>query len=75
MPRDVVSYLTPSDHKLVSKAAKRGPAAMQKVIDAIARRSAKTAFQKNQRVATELKDEVDRSVGLQNLLRPVRKTK
>jgi hypothetical protein len=75
MPRDVLTYLTPADTRLVARAKKRGDAAANKVIQAIARRAAKTSFDKNQKIAQEMRDEVDRSVGLQNLLRPVRAPK
>jgi hypothetical protein len=54
VPVDVTLLLTESDHRLVSKAAKRGPAAAKKVMDAIAKRAAATAYAKNQRIAKEI---------------------
>jgi hypothetical protein len=60
MPVDVTLLLTKADHKLVAKAAKRGPAAARKVMDAIAKRAAATAYAKNQKIANEIEDPVDR---------------
>jgi hypothetical protein len=60
MPIDVSRLLTKADHRLVAKAAKRGPVAAKKVMDAIAKRAAQTAFDRNEKIADELKDDTDR---------------
>jgi len=60
MPRDVIKYLTPADHKLVARAGRRSKKAADEMIARIADRAAKTAAAKNRKIAKEIEDPIDR---------------
>jgi hypothetical protein len=72
VPVDVLSFLTKSDHKLIAKAGRRSKKAADKMIARIAARAAKTAFQRNEKIAAELKDDTDRAWPDPFMTRPVR---
>jgi hypothetical protein len=73
MPVDVTLLLTKADHKLIARAGRRSKKAADELIKRIADRAAKTAYAKNQKVARELEDDVDRSGFSSFVTRPVRR--
>jgi hypothetical protein len=72
MPVDVCLLLTPRDKKLVAQATRRSKKAGDAMIQRIADRAAKTAFQRNEKIAAELKDDLDRSWPVPFVLKKVR---
>jgi hypothetical protein len=76
MPVDIDRFVTPSDLKLIEKARRRGgKAAADKLIRRIADRVGTTTFAHNEKVAGELRDEVDRAWPPKWMTQPVRKPK
>jgi hypothetical protein len=61
MPVDVTLLLTEADHQLIARARRRSKKAADEMIKRIADRAAKTAYAKNQKIAKEIEDPVDRN--------------
>lgn len=61
MPADPFALITKADERLIAQARKRGPAALEKVTLAIARRAVTTAAAKDKKREEELHDSEDRA--------------
>ena len=73
MGADPFTNITPADERVIAQARKRGPAAFEKVVRAIAKRAIVTAHAKDAKREYELIDDTDRSGFTTFLTRPLRR--
>jgi hypothetical protein len=73
MGADPFLYMTKAHERALMEAKKRGPKALKRVAPALARQAILHADAKDQRREEELLDDTDRSAGLAQLMRPVKR--
>jgi hypothetical protein len=61
VPADPFLHISPADEQVIAKARKRGPKALKRVTEALARKAIILANAKDQKREKELRDSEDRS--------------
>jgi hypothetical protein len=73
MPSDPFLFLSPADKRIITKARKRSPKALDAVARALARKTIDLANRKDRQCEKDLADDTDRSGFEEFLTRPLRR--